>query len=269
MSYIALNTAATGLSALSTSLDVTANNLANANTTGFKTSRVNFEDLFYQEFAQPGIPSGTGVQRPTGLYVGLGTNAAGTQLNFTQGGTQITDLAYDLMIEGDGFFEVELPDDIAEGQGFTRAGNFSLNADGEIVMANSPGFRLRADVNIPPDATGVTVSLDGVVSGVVAGGTAPTEFGQIMLTRFINPSGLQTRGNNIYTKTEASGEPLTSEPGQEGTGFIRQGALEASNVDPVTELVTLIKTQRVFEMNSQVIQAANETLKNISNIRAF
>ena len=269
MSYIALNTAATGLSALSTSLDVTANNLANANTTGFKSSRVNFEDLFYQEFAQPGAPSSSTLQRPTGLYVGLGTDVSGTQLNFSQGATQVTDLPLDMMIEGDGFFEVEIPDDIAQGQGFTRAGNFALNADGEIVMANSPGFRLHSDVTIPSDASQIAVALDGTVTGMLPGGTEPTEFGTIMLTRFINPAGLQTRGNNVYTKTEASGEPLTTDAGQEGAGFIRQGALEASNVDPVTELVTLIKTQRVFEMNSQVLQAANETLKNISNIRTF
>ena len=269
MSYIALNTAATGLSALSTSLDVTANNLANANTTGFKSSRVNFEDLFYQEFAQPGLPGGDGIQRATGLYVGLGTQAAGTQLNFSQGATETTNQPYDLLIEGDGFFEVELPDDISGGQGYTRAGNFTLNADGELVMANSPGFRVRADFTIPPEATGVSIGTDGRVTATLPGATQPTELGQLTLTRFVNPAGLESRGNNIYTQTEASGDPVESLPGEEGAGFIRQGALEASNVDPVTELVTLIKTQRVFEMNSQVIQAANETLKNISNIRAF
>ena len=269
MSYIALNTAATGLSALSTSLDVTANNLANANTTGFKSSRVNFEDLDYQELAQPGIASGAATQRPTGLYVGLGTRAAGTQLNFAQGATETTNQPFDLLIEGDGFFEVELPDDVSDGRGFTRAGNFTLNAEGELVMANSPGFRVRADFTIPQEATEVSIGTDGIVSAMIPGSAQPTELGQLTLLRFINPAGLESRGNNIYTETEASGEPLESNPGEEGAGFIRQGALEASNVDPVTELVTLIKTQRVFEMNSQVIQAANETLKNISNIRAF
>ena len=136
MSYIALNTAATGLSALSTSLDVTANNLANANTTGFKSARVNFEDLYYQELAQPGIAGGNGIQRPTGLYVGLGTQTSGTQLNFAQGPTETTNQPYDLLIEGDGFFQLELPDDIGEGIGYTRAGNFTLNRDGELVRVS-------------------------------------------------------------------------------------------------------------------------------------
>jgi flagellar basal-body rod protein FlgG len=269
MSYIALNTAATGLSALSTSLDVTANNLANANTTAFKSSRVNFEDLYYQELAQPGIPSGNSGVRPTGLYVGLGVQAAGTQLDFSQGGTETTSNPYDLLIEGDGFFEIELPDDFAEGRGFTRAGNFTLNQNGELVMAGSSGFRLKADIVVPPEATEVSIGLDGTVTATVPPSTTPTELGQITLTRFINPAGLQSQGNNIYTQTEASGDPIEANPGEAGTGFLRQGALEASNVDPVTELVTLIKTQRVFEMNSQVIQAANETLRNISNIRGY
>jgi flagellar basal-body rod protein FlgG len=136
-------------------------------------------------------------------------------------------------------------------------------------MANSPGFRLRADFTIPPEATDVAIGTDGRVTASVPGSAEPTELGQLSLTRFVNPAGLESRGNNIYTQTEASGDPIESLPGEEGAGFIRQFALEASNVDPVTELVTLIKTQRVFEMNSQVIQAANETLKNISNIRAF
>ncbi|MFM2163610.1 MAG: flagellar basal-body rod protein FlgG [Planctomycetota bacterium] len=269
MSYIALNTAATGLSALSTSLDVTANNLANANTTGFKSARVNFEDLYYQELAQPGIAGGNGIQRPTGLYVGLGTQTSGTQLNFAQGPTETTNQPYDLLIEGDGFFQLELPDDIGEGIGYTRAGNFTLNRDGELVLANSAGFRLLGGVTIPEDATQVSVSQDGIVSGMLPGQNQPTEFGQLTLVRFINPAGLRSAGGNVYLPTEASGDPLEGEPGSAGIGLIRQGALESSNVDPVTELVTLIKTQRVFEMNSQVIQAANETLQNISNIRAF
>lgn len=269
MSYIALNTAATGLSALSTSLDVTANNLANANTTAFKSSRVNFEDVYYQELAQPGLATGNDSQRPTGLYVGLGVQAAGTQLDFSQGATETTGNAFDLLIEGDGFFEVELPDDFAEGRGFTRAGNFTLNKDGELVMATSSGFRLKADFTIPPEATDVSVGVDGTVTAVLPPATTPTELGQLTLARFINPAGLESQGNNIYTMTEASGDPLESNPGEQGAGFIRQGALEASNVDPVTELVSLIKTQRVFEMNSQVIQAANETLRNISNIRGY
>jgi len=269
MSYIALNTAATGMSALSTSLDVTANNLANANTTGFKSSRANFEDIFYQQLAQPGIPSGSGLQRPTGLYVGLGTQVSGTQLNFEQGPAETTGQTYDLMIEGDGFFQVDVPSDVGNGIGYTRAGNFTLNQNGEIVMGNSPGYKLTAGFSIPENASNITIAQNGTVSGSVPGQTTPVDFGQILLARFVNPAGLQTVGNNIYIPTEASGEPLEGEATTDGLGGIRQGALEASNVDPVTELVTLIKTQRIFEMNSQVIQAANETLRNISNIRSF
>ena len=269
MSYIALNTAASGLSALSTSLDITANNLANANTTGFKTSRANFEDLFYQELAQPGIPGGDTFQRPTGLYVGLGTQISGTQLNFEQGPAETTQQEFDLMIEGDGMFQVAISPDLNGGIGYTRAGNFTLNADGQLVLGNSAGSIMLPEIQSPEDASFVSIAQNGVVTGTLPGQSQPVELGQIMLARFINPAGLETVGNNVYIPTGMSGEPTEGEPTLEGMGGLRQGFLEASNVDPVTELVTLIKTQRIFEMNSQVIQAANETLKNISNIRAF
>ena len=266
MSYIALNTAATGMSAASISLDVTANNIANANTTGFKSSRANFEDLFYQEFAQPGLPAGNAVQRPTGLYVGLGTQISGTQLNFEQGPAQPGG-TYDMMIEGDGFFQLQVPADVGEGIGYTRAGNFTLNSEGAIVLANSPGYRLQPEIQIPENAQDINISQDGIVSGNVPGQVDAVEFGQIALVRFVNPSGLKSVGNNVYIPTLSSGEPLEGEPTLDGLGGIRQAFLEASNVEPVTELVTLIKTQRTFEMNSQVIQASSETLRNITNLR--
>lgn len=267
MSYIALNTAATGMTACSISLDVTANNIANANTTGFKASRANFEDLFYQELAQPGLPAGAAVQRPTGLYVGLGTQISGTQLNFEQGAAQSTGLTYDMMIEGDGFFQLQIPQDVGEGIGYTRAGNFTLNSEGQIVLANSPGYRLLPEIQIPENAQDINISQDGIVSGAVPGQTDAVEFGQISLVRFVNPSGLETVGNNVYIPTLASGAPLEGEPTLDGLGGIRQTFLEGSNADPVTELVSLIKTQRTFEMNSQVIQASSETLRNIVNLR--
>jgi flagellar basal-body rod protein FlgG len=267
MSYIALNTAATGMTACSISLDVTANNIANANTTGFKASRANFEDLFYQELAQPGLPAGAAVQRPTGLYVGLGTQISGTQLNFEQGAAQSTGLTYDMMIEGDGFFQLQIPQDVGEGIGYTRAGNFTLNSEGQLVLANSPGYRLLPEIQIPENAQDINISQDGIVSGAVPGQVDAVEFGQIALVRFVNPSGLETVGNNVYVPTLASGAPLEGEPTLDGLGGIRQGFLEGSNADPVTELVSLIKTQRTFEMNSQVIQASSETLRNIVNLR--
>jgi flagellar basal-body rod protein FlgG len=267
MSYIALNTAATGMTACSISLDVTANNIANANTTGFKASRANFEDLFYQELAQPGLPAGAAVQRPTGLYVGLGTQISGTQLNFEQGAAQSTGLTYDMMIEGDGFFQLQIPADVGEGIGYTRAGNFTLNSEGQLVLANSPGYKLLPEIQIPENAQDINISQDGIVSGAVPGQVDAVEFGQIALVRFVNPSGLETVGNNVYIPTLASGAPLEGEPTLDGLGGIRQGFLEGSNADPVTELVSLIKTQRTFEMNSQVIQASSETLRNIVNLR--
>jgi flagellar basal-body rod protein FlgG len=266
MSYIALNTAATGMNACSISLDVIANNIANANTTGFKSSRANFEDLFYQELAQPGIPSGNVIQRPTGLYVGLGTQISGTQLDFAQGPAEATGKPLDIMIEGDGFFQLQIPEDLAGGIGYTRAGNFVLNQNGQLVLANSPGYALEPAIEIPQDASNISISQNGIVTGNMPGQAQPVEFGTILLARFINPTGLESVGNNTYIQTEASGEPLQGEPTIEGFGALRQGFLEASNVDPVTELVTLIKTQRTFEMNSQVIQASNETLQNITNL---
>ena len=266
MSYIALNTAASGMSACSTSLDVIANNLANANTNGFKASRANFEDLFYQEFDQPGVPAGNASQRPSGLYVGLGTQISGTQLNFTQGPTQTTTQWSDMLINGDGFFQVELPSGVSTGIGYTRAGNFIANAEGQLVLGNAPGYRLIPAITIPPDASQLNVSQDGIVSGSVPGQADPQEFGQITIARFVNPTGLETIGGNVYLQTAASGEPLEGQPSIDGFGGIQNNALEASNVDPVTELVSLIKTQRTFEMNSQVIQASNETLQNITNL---
>lgn len=268
MSTIALNTASTGLNALSTSLDVTANNLANVNTTGFKSSRTNFEDLFYLTRAQPGIENEFGNAQPNGLQVGLGVKASGTSLNLTQGSFETTGDAFDLAIQGDGWFQIELPDGISsDDHGYTRAGDFTRNQSGEWVMANSGGYRLEPNFPIPEDATQVTVSEQGVVNYVVDGQTE--EAGQITLARFINPAGLKAIGGNIYVPTEGSGEPEIGEPNENGFGSILQGNLEMSNAQPVTELVTLIKTQRAFEMNSQVIQAANETLQEVVNLRRF
>ena len=201
----ALSTAASGMDAQQTHLDVTANNIANANTTGFKASRANFEDLFYQELAQPGLPAGNSVQRPTGLYVGLGTQVSGTQINFEQGPAQSTGLTYDMMIEGDGFFQLQVPADLGEGIGYTRAGNFTLNSEGQLVLANSPGYRLQPEIQIPENAQDVNISQDGIVSGSVPGQVDAVEFGQITLVRFVNPSGLETVGNNVYIPTLASG----------------------------------------------------------------
>lgn len=267
MATIALYSAATGLSALSTSLDVTANNLANANTDGFKSSRANFQDLLYQQRAQPGTENSNGDNRPTGLFVGLGTRISGTQLNFQQGAAQNTERELDLMIEGNGFFQVQVEDDLGDGIAYTRAGNFVRNKDGEVVLATDQGRRLIPTITIPEDAIGITVGTDGTVSVTTAGSTTPTQLDRIQLATFINPSGLRQIGENLYLPTDATGDAVVGDPISGGRGGIQQGMLEASNVDPVIELVNLIKTQRAFELNSQSIQAADEALQTIGRLR--
>jgi flagellar basal-body rod protein FlgG len=270
MAIIALHSAATGLSALQTSLDVIANNLANANTDGFKSSRANFQDLLYQERAAAGVENANGDQRPVGLQVGLGTKISGTQVNFTQGPAQTTNNELDLMIDGEGFFQVEVEDDVSEGGiAYTRAGNFVRNADGDIVLATDQGRRLIPNIQIPTDATGISIGLDGTVSVTIAGNNTPQILETIQLARFINPAGLKSLGENLYAPTAASGEAVVGDPLEEGRGGVRQGALEGSNVDPVVELINLIKTQRAFELNSQSIQAADEALQTIGRMRRF
>ncbi len=269
MAAIALHSAATGLSALSTQLDVIANNLANTNTQGFKASRTNFQDLLYMERAQPGAENAAGDRRPTGLYVGLGVKVSGTQVDFQQGAPTPTERPLDLMIDGEGFFQVQVEDDIGEGLAYTRAGNFAVNEDGEIVLATSEGRRLVPEITIDPDATNITISADGRVSVTLPGDNEPDEAGVIEIATFINPAGLRQIGENLYLPSAASGDAVIGEPLEEGRGGILQGFLEASNVDPVKELVFLIKTQRAFELNSQSIQAADEALQTLGQLRRF
>ena len=269
MAIMALNSAATGLSAQQAALDVIANNLANANTDGFKSSRVNFQDLLYVEKAPPGTENANGDRRPIGLYVGLGVKVSGTKIDFTQGPARATDRQLDLMIEGNGFFQVEIDEDLGEGIGYTRAGNFALNEDGDIVLATDQGRRLIPEITIPEDALAVSVSTDGVVSVELPGQTDPVVVDTIQLATFINPCGLKPIGENLFLPTAASGDPLVGDPIEDGRGAIQQGFLEASNVEPVQELVDLIRTQRAFELNSQSIQAADEVLREIAHLRRF
>jgi len=269
MAVIALSTAATGLSAQATNLDVIANNLANSNTPGFKASRVNFQDLIYQERKLPGIENGQGLRRPIGLYVGLGVKVAGTQLDFRQGSAEETGRNLDLLIDGQGFFQVEIEDDIGEGIGYTRAGNFTLNEDGEIVLATDQGRRLIPSIVIPDDATTIQISSDGIVSIQLPGQIDPTVVATIELATFINNAGMRQIGENLFVPSAASGDPTIGDPGENGRGLVRQGFLEGSNVDPVTELVALIRTQRAFQFNSQALQAADEALQQIGNLRRF
>lgn len=266
MAITALSTASTGLSALSTALDVTANNLANVNTTGFKSSRVNFEDLMYQHKTQPGVENANGDQRPAGLSVGLGTRISNTQFDFKQGSPIATERNGDLMIDGDGFFQVTILPGEGEGIGYTRAGNFFKNSEGDLVLGNTDGPRLEPPINVPDDVKRFEVTSTGEVVGYNGAGEAQN-LGDITLATFINPAGLMSIGGNIYIPSEASGPAIEGQPGDATFGKIVQGFLEGSNVEPVTELVDLIKTQRAFEMNSQTIQAADSVLQVISNLR--
>jgi flagellar basal-body rod protein FlgG len=267
MAIVALNSAATGLRALSTQLDVISNNIANANNDGFKASRANFEDLMYQYYQDPGVQDEASNTRPIGLAVGLGTRVSGTQLDLTQGSAITTGRPLDAYIEGDGFFQVKTPPGVANGLAYTRTGKFFVNENGELVLDGNTGYKVDPPITIPNNATGINISTDGRVSVNIPNQTALQDVGQMQLARFVNPQGLRQLGSNLYATTDASGQPQLSTPAKDGLGQIRQGAVEASNVDPVKELVDLIKTQRTFELNSQSIQAADQMLQQISNLR--
>ncbi len=273
MAIVSLHTAASGLSALNTQLDVIANNLANANTQGYKASRVNFQDMLYQEKAVPGTENANGDQRPTGIYVGLGVKVSGTQVDFSQGSLLRTDSPLDIAIEENGnearsFFRVRVePDRAPNGFAYTRAGNFTRNRDGELVLANDSGRRLDPPITLPPEALSITINTDGEVFYTTAGSPTPQSAGRIQLSGFVNPAGLKQVGENLFAETESSGPPVEGNPGEGALGILRSGVLEASNVDPTGELVELIRTQRAFEMNSNVIRAADETLRAVGQLR--
>lgn len=264
MSLRALHSAATGMEAHQFGLDTIANNLANASTAAFKRSRANYEDLFYEHLKLPGTQATAG-QTGVGTSVGLGTRIASTTLDFAQGSAQETKAPLDVMIVGEGFFEV----DNGGTPAYTRAGHFTRNADGAIVTASADAGRiLQPQINIPANAINVSISSDGRVTYDNGTGTFQ-EAGQLRLVKFTNNAGLLERGESLFVPTLASGQPVEGIPSLEGYGQIRQGFLEAANVEPVRELVDLIKTQRNFELNSQVIQAADQMLQLISNLRRF
>lgn len=268
MAVNALHAAATGMNALSTELDVISNNLANVNTNGFKASRVNFEDLFYLQKRQPGLESGAETTPPAGLQVGLGTRISNTQYDFSGGSLTQSAGDFDMAITGDGFFQVEILEEFGGGIGYTRAGNFFTNRDRELVLGNSDGPRLADGITIPEDAVGIEISSSGIISATLPDNSTQ-EVGQIELHSFVNKAGLKSIGGNIYVESEISGPPNQGIPGEGVLGTIKHRHLETSNVSPVNELVSLIKTQRAFEMNSQTIQAADELLQTVGNLRRF
>lgn len=258
MSFGALHVARTGLDAQSFRMQVIANNLANVNTTGFKRDRASFETLSYQMMTQPGAQSSAENRYATGLNLGTGVALSGTARIDTQGAFATTGNGLDVAIDGAGYFQVQMPDGRI---GYTRAGNFGRAADGTLVT--SDGKPVQPQIQIPEDATSVSIGADGTVSAASTGG-ALTELGRIEIARFVNPAGLQAIGNNLLVETQASGAPQVGGAGEEGRGSLRGGMLEGSNVNVVEELVDMIETQRAYEVNSKMIQATDEMMKNAS-----
>ncbi|BAI81599.1 flagellar basal-body rod protein FlgG [Deferribacter desulfuricans SSM1] len=255
-------TAASGMTTQQINIDNISNNLANVNTAGFKKSRVNFEDLLYQELKPAGGVTAAGINHPTGIQIGLGSKVVSTEKIFSQGNFQQTGNPLDIAIEGDGFFQVTLPDGTI---GYTRNGSFKVDADGNLVTAE--GYLLEPNIAIPDNALEIIVGEDGTLSVTLPGEAEPTELGQIELAKFINPSGLRSIGKNIYLQTAASGEPTTGIPGEDGFGTLAQGILEMSNVNVVEEMVNLITGQRAYEINSKAIQTGDEMLQIVNNLK--
>jgi len=243
-------------------IDVVANNLANTNTSGFKTSRLNFQDLVYQNMSMAGAPSSDTTQIPNGMQVGLGTRATDTGKLFTQGTFQQTDNPLNMAIEGEGFFQVTLPDGSV---GYTRDGNFKIDGEGNIVTAD--GYKLEPSIAIPTDATGIQIGQDGTVSVTQAGSSDPQEVGKITLVKFANPAGLMAVGRSILKETPASGSPVVGTPGTDGLGTVVSGFLEMSNVDVVKEMVEMIRAQRAYQINSRVIRGVDEMLGTVADIK--
>ncbi len=254
--------AATGMEAQRINIDVISNNLANVNTGGFKKSRADFQELMYQGLKTAGAVSANGTEVPTGIQIGLGVKPAAIQKIFLQGDFISTGNNLDMVIEGNGFFQVSTPEgDVA----YTRAGAFKLDSQGNIV--NSDGYALEPAVTIPVNAQEITISPDGTVSVLQAGNNTPVEAGQIEIAQFVNPAGLRAIGKNLYLISGASGDAMTGNPGSEGLGTINQGFLELSNVNVVEEMVNMIVSQRAYELNSKAIQTTDEMLQIANNIK--
>lgn len=254
--------AATGMEAQKLNIDVITNNLANVNTVGFKKSRADFQELLYQNLKTPGATSAEGAQIPSGIQVGLGVRPVAVQKLFMQGDFVNTGNSLDLSIEGDGFFQILMPDGTIA---YSRAGAFKLDSEGRIV--NSDGYPLEPAITVPADTLDITVGSDGKVTVLQSGNATPTEIGQIELARFINPGGLKSGGRNLFMPTASSGEAITGNPASEGLGTISQGFVEMSNVNIVEEMVNMILSQRAYEINSKAIQTSDEMLQVANNLR--
>jgi flagellar basal-body rod protein FlgG len=257
-----LYTAATGMEAQQLRMDVISNNLANASTTGFKKTRAEFEDLLGETMRGPAAPAPAGGTAPAPMEVGLGVRTGSTTRSFGQGDAVITNNPLDLVIEGAGFFRVQR----ASGDpAYTRAGNFRVDATGRIVTQH--GELVEPGITIPPESTAVTVRPDGTISATVAGRQDPLELGQLEIYAFTNPAGLASIGNNLFVQDAASGDAIRARPGEQGTGTIAQGQLEGANVKAVEEMIDMIACQRAYEMNSKVIQTADQMLQRLTQLR--
>jgi flagellar basal-body rod protein FlgG len=257
-----LTTAATGMQAQQQNMDTIANNLANVSTTGFKRSRAEFEDLLYQTQKEPGAASGLNAVSPTGVQTGLGVKTASIQKDFELGAAKVTNNPLDMMVEGAGFFPLQMADGST---GYTRDGAFKKNPQGTIVDKN--GNSLIPQITIPQDATAIDVGADGKVSVVIGGNREPQSLGQINLVNFINPAGLKALGKNVYAPSASSGQPQQGTPGQQGFGQIASQQLEGSNVNIVDEMVNMITAQRSYETNSKVIQASDQMLQYMNQLK--
>jgi flagellar basal-body rod protein FlgG len=253
--------AKTGLDAQQTQLDVISNNLANVGTAGFKRSRAVFEDLLYQTVRQPGAQSSQQTQLPTGLQVGTGVRPVASERVFIQGNLQQTSNPLDAAINGNGFFQVQLPDGTTA---YTRDGSFHQDSQGQLVT--SSGYPLAPAITIPANALSVTIGRDGTISVTQPGQAAATQVGALQLANFVNPSGLQARGENLFIESASSGAPTTNAPGANGLGVLSQGYVETSNVNVVEELVNMIQTQRAYEINSKAVQTSDQMLQRLSQL---
>lgn len=258
-----LSIGATGMLAQQMNVDVISNNIANMNTTGFKRGRAEFNDLLYQDLRRVGSASSdTGTIVPSGVQIGLGVRTAAVYRIHEQGNLEITDNSLDLAVNGRGYFQVAMPNGDTS---YTRAGSFQMSPDGDIVTPD--GFLVEPGINIPAEATSISVNENGEVWVKLDGQVAPQQVGQFELAVFPNDAGLEAMGQNLFLETPASGAPQAAVPGEEGFGTITQGALETSNVDAVQEITSLISAQRAYEMNSKSIQASDEMLRSVTQLR--
>jgi flagellar basal-body rod protein FlgG len=253
--------AKTGMEGQQNKLDAISNNLANVGTNGYKRGGVQFEDLMYQNLRPAGAASAEGAQLPTGLQVGLGVRTAASTRNFGQGAMQNTGNNLDLAIQGQGFFQIQMPDGST---GYTRDGSFQLDSGGQMVT--NQGYVLQPGITVPANALSVNISPDGQVQATVPGQSALQNLGQIQIANFINPAGLESRGGNLFAETAASGAPQAAAPDSNGLGRLQKGYLEASNVNVVEELVSMIATQRAYELNSKAIQTSDQMLQRLGQL---